>query len=413
MIDYRELHRGQWEVSQSPAQFRFVLCGRGWGKDHLAISATLEAVTGPRARPGFLAGYIGPSHQQVRAIAWERFKSVIPRKYLRRKPHETNLEFEFKWGPILRLAGSDRPDSLRGPDIHNLVITEFAFCKKELWKALRPGLRTRHDRAMIITTPDGPNHCYELWNRTQGDPAWAHWQKATWDRPDHDRATVEEGRRTLARAAFDQEFGAKFEALVGAIYGDFSLEANVLKKEIELPRNTEIYVGQDYNAGLYSAVIGFELDDDLYITDELITRGSPLRHIAALQKFFEDRRIDWRRDVTIFADSSGEYNVTGAGKGAKADNVLMRSHGFHTSHDGQNPRVIDRVHGLQAQILNAEEERHLFVNERCREFIDCMLTQVWGKQGSPDKKKGKDHLPDAAGYFVWGLRPLLDRGSVE
>lgn len=409
MTDYRSLHPGQWEVAQSDARFRYLVCGRGWGKDHYAIADTLQSVTSPRAGPGFLALYVGPSHQQVKRIVWERFKRAIPAKYILGRPHETELKIRLRWGPIIQLVGSDHVDSLRGPDIHHLVITEFAFCRPELWTAVRPGLRTSADRATLITTPNGPNHAWELWRTTKGNPSWAHFQRPTWDNPFHDREAVEEARRTFARSHFDQEYGAKFEALEGAIYGDFSLERNV-SDALRLDRNRTVYVGQDFNAGYIATVIGQVRGDELDIVDELITRTHIYDHVERLKAYFENQRIDWRTAVQVISDASGAYNAT---SGTSSDGTIMRKAGFRVEHDWTNPKVIDRIHSVQALILNAEGRVRLRVHPRCQELIRCLMGQVWDRWHKPDKSQGLDHLPDALGYLAHKLFPILPTARIE
>lgn len=409
MIDYRALHPGQWEVAQSEARFRYLVCGRGWGKDHYAIADTLHAVTQPRAGPGFLALYVGPSHQQVKRIVWERFKQAIPAKYIYRRPHETELKIRLKWGPIIQLVGSDHVDSLRGPDIHHLVITEFAFCRSELWTAIRPALRTSADRALLITTPNGPNHAWELWKATRANAAWAHFQQPTWANPFHDRESVEEARGTLSRQQFEQEYGAQFEALEGAIYGDFSLDRNV-SSALDFRPGETVYVGQDFNAGYIASVIAQQSRDGLDIIDELITRTHIYDHVERLKAYFESRRIDWRRQVQIVSDASGAYNAT---SGTSSDSTIMTKAGFRVIHDWSNPKVIDRIHSVQGLILTAAGKVRLRVHPRCQELIRCLMSQVWDRWHKPDKAKGLDHLPDALGYLAHHLFPILPKATIQ
>lgn len=417
--DYRALHPGQWQVAQDAARFRYLVCGRGWGKDHFAISDLLKAVTSPRALQlggQYFAPYVGPSLKQVRAIAWERIKAAIPPRYIRGKPHETNLEIRLKWGPKIALFGSDNVDGLRGPDIHHLVVTEFAFCRPELWTAVRPGLRTSADRALLITTPDGPNHAFELWTSVEGDAQWARYQKPTWDNPFHDRAGLDEARRNLSRQQFDQEYGADFAALNGSIYCDFSIGRNVHAKHpitgepLEIDRGDEVLIGQDYNAGFIAAVLGRRVGDEIWITDEILTQTTIFDHADAVKDFLQRKGINHERQASLFSDASGEYNASNK---ETSDNVVMRKAGFKVKHDRQNPKVMDRIHAVQALILNGAGRVRLYVHPRCKETIRCLQTQQWNQWGKPDKAKGLDHFPDALGYLVNATFPLKAAGHAR
>lgn len=398
------LHPGQYDVFRSRARFRYVVCGRGWGKTHVAIACILEAVTSPGVGDGFEAYYIARTHKSARKTVWKRLKRAIPKEWIRGKPHETNLEITLKNGATITLMGSDALDSIRGQDINFCVIDEFAFCKPDTWHVIRPCLRRPSDRAIIITTPNGPNHAFELWNKVKGQRSWAAFTKPTWDNPFHDREGVNEDREVMPRTLFEQEYGASFAALKGAVYCDFSPDRNVLLMPQKVDLTREIFVGQDYNGGNYSAVIGQVHGDELYILDELVTPTTIHDHAAALIGWFEDRGIrDWRERVTVFADTSGEYNKT---TGLTADNRIMRKAGFRTKGDPQNPPVLNRVYAVQALIYNGAERVRLHLNPSCKQLQHCMLNQVWNAWGKPDKAAGLDHLPDALGYMVHGLFPL-------
>lgn len=409
----RYLHGGQLEVLQHPARFRYVVCGRGWGKTHDGIADSLRAITtDPRAKRAgstYLALYVGPTRNQVREIAWEWFKQEIPPEWLLKKPNETLLEFRFAWGPTLRLVGADKLRSRRGLTVNHLVADEFAHMREGIWSVLRPTLRTPQDRALIITTPNGPNHAFDLWNKVQRLPGWMHWQKPTWTSPYHDRQIVEEARHTLSRLEFDQEYGASFMALRGAVYGDFSADprGNVPLEPIRLDPDREVFVGQDYNGGHYSAVICQQRGSaGLDQVGELVTRGSLIAHREGLKKKLVAagvRPAAIRTQVTVCADNSGAYNQTSAAD--DADNSVMREV-FSVVGTKRNPLVNERVLTVQALILNAAGERRLRVSPECTETIHCLMNQVWNRWGKPDKTKGLDHVPDALGYAAHWLFPI-------
>ena len=408
LSEYDLLHPGQMEVYRSDAKFRYLVCGRGWGKDHLALAEIRKAVSSPRALKlgrKFRVTYVGPSRTSIKDIAWDRLKSAFPSNFIEGEPHETNLELRLRWGPMVCLRGSDKVDRRRGPDNHLLIITEFAFCKPKVWTALKPTLRHPQDRALLITTPDGPNHALDLWQSVEGSKLWRRWQRPSWENPLHDVESVNEDRENWARSLFDQEYGARFEALSGAIYGDFSLDRNVA--DLELDRGLgEFYVGQDFNAGYYAAVIGQRRGERIEIVDELVTRTHLWDHRDALAKYFTSRGIDFRTRVKVFVDSSGDYNATSK---VTADTSILQKAGFRCEHPRQNPPQIDRIHAVQAQLLNAAGKVRLVVGRRCAELRRCMLTQRWNQWGKADKTAGLDHLPDALGYLVWGLAPIAPK----
>ncbi len=415
--DPRRLHAGQGEVYRSSARFRYVCCGRGWGKTHLAMAEVLRVVTtDPRARSGqrgFEVLYVGPTRNQVRAIAWEWLKSMIPEDWLvKGRFNETLMEAQLVWGPKIQLVGADKLRAQRGRSVNFAVLDEFAHMREGIWKAVRPTLRTRGDRALIITTPNGPNHAFELWNQVQQDQRWKVWTKPTWSWTGADKDNIEEAKETLSRVDFEQEYGANFAALSGAVYCDFSVD-NVVP--VELDRRLPLAIGQDFNARNYSTVFGQLHGDELWVVDEMLTSTTLQDHIAALQRKLVAMGYPDFRDVqrvTFYTDASGEYNRTSE-KTPMSDGRLMRQAGFMCRGPQQNPAVLDRVRVVQGLIRNANGRRRLLVNPRCAELKRCLMNQVWTRWGKPDKVAGLDHFPDALGYLSWGLFPLKKGGYAE
>jgi len=50
----------------------------------------------------------------------------------------------------------------------------------------------------------------------------------------------------------------------------------------------------------------------------------------------------------------------------------------------------------------------LLVNTRqCPTLTECLEQQAYDKNGEPDKSTGKDHPPDALGYFITYRWPIV------
>jgi len=117
-----------------------VIWPRRNGKDivflNIAIAKMLERVG--------LYLYVAPYYGQIRNIIWDgatdsgrRFLDYIPPQLIKRK-REDRMMIELKNGSILKLAGSDNPDSLVGGNPVGIVFTEFSLHKPEGWNYLRP-----------------------------------------------------------------------------------------------------------------------------------------------------------------------------------------------------------------------------------------------------------------------------------
>jgi hypothetical protein len=414
----RRLHAAQGEIFNDPARFRFACCGAGFGKTHVAVASILRAVSAdPRAREHgatYLVLYVAPTRDMARDIVWEWLLDETPAAFIRKTNH-TRLEIQLTWGPKIKLMGADKLRRARGLSVNFLVVDEFAHMRDGIWAVLRPRLRTPADRALIITTPNGPNFAFSLWQAVQGLKDWKTWRKPSWENPYHDPSILEEAKHTLSQLDYDQEYGASFAALRGAIYSDFTTDRNVPPAPMTLNPQQEIYVGQDYNGGLYSAVIGQRRGkDSLDIVDEVVTTSNIYAHVDALKGYLVGKGVDPGEigtRVTVCSDASGEYNHTS--KTDNSDNRIMRAAGFRVKPDPRNPPVLERVKAVQGMVRNAAGEVRLRVSPTARELQRCMLNQTWNAWGKPDKAKGLDHLPDALGYMVCTLFPVARKSYAE
>lgn len=89
------------------------------------------------------------------------------------KPNEQKMLIKFDNGSMLKIGGSDNPDSLRGIDADGVVLDEWALHKQETWTQIfRPIIagpkktsKSRDRWAMFLYTPKGPNHATMMFNQ--------------------------------------------------------------------------------------------------------------------------------------------------------------------------------------------------------------------------------------------------------
>jgi hypothetical protein len=62
-------------------------------------------------------------------------------------------------------------------------------------------------------------------------------------------------------------------------------------------------------------------------------------------------------DITVIPDASGQ--ATSSKNFSESDHAILKKNGFKVEVNGVNPGIKDRITAVNAQILNAEGERHL------------------------------------------------------
>lgn len=186
----------------------------------LALYSLIKAAYDNRLpRPRY--AYIAPLYRQGKAIAWDLLKTLtrpIPGTVL----HEAELRADLAGGARVQVFGADSPDTLRGLYFDGVVLDECAQMKPRLWpEIVRPTLVDRAGWAIMIGTPLGHNHFYDLYQQAQADDGWhaaLYKASATGIVPQDE---LDMARRAMSPEQYAQEFEASFEsALIGAYYAE-------------------------------------------------------------------------------------------------------------------------------------------------------------------------------------------------
>lgn len=250
------LHPSQQTIARDPHRFKVVCCGRRWGKTLMSMTLLLrDALKGKRL------WHVAPSYKQT-LEGWDYLQRLVvqmPKGIATVKVSE--LMVTFAGGGSIQLRTADNPDNLRGAGLDGVVLDEAADIKPEAWDlVLRPALADKQGWAMFIGTPKHFNHFYDLFERGQSDEYtdWASWQKPTWDNPFIKQEEIDAAQKEMEPGDFDQEFGASFTAIGGAIFP--LLSANRPMYLRPLPSGLQFYrtgVGMDWGTteGHQAAVV--------------------------------------------------------------------------------------------------------------------------------------------------------------
>lgn len=376
--------------------------GRGAGKSVVARAVALNAASRERRQ---LVVIVAPSWIQGRSIHWRELRAQVPKNFLGagNAINEQRMEIRLRNDSEIWVRGSDNLDGLRGTTINRLVLDEYQDQRPETFQVLSGNLRTSDNRMLVLGTPNGPDHFQDLFNRAAKDPEWLVLRAPTWASPYADLRHLRAMQRVMDRHWWAQEFGAEFISVSGAIYKDFSRDTHVAPTVPNM--QARFWVGADFNAANYCAVIGQANGSGIDVLGEVITKDSIYAHSRNLARWFEARGID-RRQVTVYGDASGMWNSTNSRTAGQSDSIIMQRDGWDLHSERHNPAVLERVHSVQALLLAADGTVRLRVDPSCETLIKCLEGQTWNRYGQPDKSKGLDHAPDALGYMVWALHPI-------
>ena len=209
-----QLHPQQLAVYEANARFKVLVAGRRWGKSRLAMYMLIIEALKSKKEDVF---YIAPTFDQARRILWRDLKNLAGN--LVDWTHENTATMRLINGVQIQLAGSDRPDSLRGIAMHFVCLDEYSAMKPFVWEVIcRPALIDSKGSALFISTPQGKNHLYDLFCFAQKQDDWATFQYQTKDNPFLDALEVKQSFGSLSTQVARQELEASFESFNAGIF---------------------------------------------------------------------------------------------------------------------------------------------------------------------------------------------------
>jgi phage terminase large subunit len=393
-----KLSQPQKTVAKDEARFKVLVSGRRFGKTTLAIRELCYHAR----HPNTLCWYVAPSYRQAKQIAWTKLKKILMELRWAKRFNEADLTCYLKNGSQICLRGADNPDSLRGVGINYLVLDETADISEQSWtEVLRPTLSDTKGKAIFLGTPKGHNWFYDLYQRgrDQNEQEWSSHLYTTEQGGWVDADEIEQAKRDLSAKVFRQEYQATWETYSGLIFYSFDMERNVQPVSIT-EEDKMLYVGVDFNIDPISAVVATIKNDVIKIVDEIRIFGSNTDELCSeIHNRYPNKKI------MAFPDPSCVQRKTSAG--GKTDLSILQNAGFVCKLFKSHMAVRDRINSVNSKLCNANDQRMLFIDPKCKNLLNTLTKQTY-KEGTsvPDKSQGLDHLGDALGYLVSYLYPI-------
>jgi hypothetical protein len=161
---------------------------------------------------------VAPSRDLVDRI-FERvlasFQTHLPHRITLLDERQQRLIVRNLGGGLSEVRGKSAQDavSLLGESLDFLVIDEAARLPADIWQShLAARLVDRRGRALLVSTPNGPNWFFRMFRKGQRgrDASIESWSSPSWSNPHLDPELLEEERRRLPRDVFAEQFGAEF-----------------------------------------------------------------------------------------------------------------------------------------------------------------------------------------------------------
>ena len=385
------------EILTHPARFKVITAGRRFGKSILGLMFLLKG----EMLQGENRWYICPTYRQARLTVWPMLKSIM-RNQTGWKINETDLSCT-RLGCTVALKGSDSADSLRGSELHRVVLDEYAYQKHGVFEeVIYPMLTTTNGPVLMIGTPDGfsANNFYDYFIKGQGgDPLWKSWQFKTIDGGFVSDEELELAKSNLDSRAYRQEFLASFESAANRAAWAFDRSEHV-KQANDIAAYQVI--GMDFNVDYMSAVCAsIYSDGTVHFFDEIRRRNSSTELIC------HEMKERWPNVKEVYPDPAGVARSTTS---SRSDHQIIRDHGFLVYAKRRHPSHRDRLNALNRKLKDAKGKIEMTVDPKCTYLIKDLEQVQRDRNGGIEKKNIElSHSLDACSYLIEYKWPIVQR----
>lgn len=360
-----KLNKWQRSVWGDPSRYLILNCGRRAGKSTFAALKMAEFV---QKNPNSIVYYVSPSYRQSKSIMWNILRDYIPSHWVV-KSNETELTLWMANGSRIELKGADAdPHSLRGVRVDFLVGDEVAYFRnwKTVWyDVLRPTLIDSEGKAILISTPQGFNFWYELYNVDDTD--YSSYTFSSYDNEYIPRTELDKLKGQYDEETFQQEIMARFVRVSGMVYKEWDI--NSLFKQIPYDENLPVHVTIDYGVNDPTAIIWLQKHgSELRAIDYYEKANSDIAHHAQV---INSKPYHTPELITADPYSGNARNMTTN----TTPNDEFAKHGIHI----RSPRKLD----IPNQIRVAHKYmKNLYVDKSLERLRDCILNYRY-----PEKKE--------------------------
>ena len=282
-IELSEPHINQQVILDSSSRFRVVMCGRRFGKSELS---QVEIIT--NALKGNKVAYITPTYKLAKTF-FEQLTLILPFE-----ANKSELIIRTVNNGSIEFFTGERLDNLRGRKFHLVVVDEASFIPdlESGWlNSIRPTLTDYKGKALFLSTPRGKNYFYSLFMKG-GDSDWQSFKFSTYDNPYISKDEIDDARKQLPHAVFEQEYMANPMENAANPFGIDNINACIR----ELTPKKSLYFGIDLAKSMdYSVIIGLDEDGNT-------------SHFQRFQKDWKSTRdeiLKLDKNVNIYIDSTG------------------------------------------------------------------------------------------------------------
>lgn len=243
----------QREIIEDDARFKVVCSGRRVGKSTLSIVlSSINLLNGKRV------AYITPEY----TLAEKFYDDIIenfPEEVIERK-NKSRVSFSLKTGGMIKFFSGEAINRVRGWEFDFIVVDEAAYIPDlefEWQQSLRPLLMKTKGKALFISTPNGKNYFYSLFQKgVNGEDGFKSWQFSSHHNPYLPEDELNELISTMPEAIYKQEILAEPGENVSNPFGTDAIMRNTIT---QLSNNEPVILAADLaRVNDWTVIIGLD-----------------------------------------------------------------------------------------------------------------------------------------------------------
>lgn len=367
---------------ESQVKYFLQIWHRRSGKDKTNIA---DAVPRRLIKSPALVKYVYPTLIMGRDNLWDgigkdgfRYREHIPPFIRSGQPNETRMTIPVKNGTTtpsqFQIAGSDRPDSLRGGNPMMFIFSEWSEQDPYAWDVVEPILKENGGIAIFNMTPKGDNHARGMFDYARNNPLW-HVELLTaedtgiWSMEELEAIKLDIIKRFSANGRseaeaisyFEQEYMCSFKApVIGAYYGAAMQRAEKEHRITKVPVNEAFAVHTSWDLGMDDSMsIWFfqHIGQEIHFVDYYESSGEGLAHYAKIlqEKYYTYGKHYAPHDIAVRELGTGKSRL----EVAKTLGIRFEQ--------GANLGVDDGINAVRTMLSQC-----WFDEDKCYRGINCL-----------------------------------------
>lgn len=415
------------------ARYRVAAWGRQSGKSTASLNDLLRFAW---RHPGVTLWYVSPTIKQAK-VQYRRLLGMLWRsRHILTKKNQTELRLKLINQSQIQFVSGEVLDNLRGETLHGAVIDEVRDQHPDLWPmVIRPMLSTTGGWSSFVSTPNGFDIFYDLYERAQSDTRgrWAAFQAPSTANPLFTQEEYEEARATMSEGQFAQEILAEFRDLHrGKAYVNYGEHNHRLESPFARVAGETvnpylpIVIGLDFNISPMAWTLGQVRGRQSYWFEEIWLEGSHTPEasqelVSRLTRLRDAGHMKLHPQIVLVGDATGGARQRAAAGKSDYDILcaaLTRA-GFTWENrtPDSNPPVKDRVNTLNACLKAADGSVFFhFHPVNCPHLRRDLQRVTFKPNAEATLDQTTDpmltHSSDGVGYALCVLTPIPDINPV-